>query len=573
MTDPITITSHDIAPAAASTLGAPQQWMLNAFTGNPTGEAGPAVNEFTALNYSAVFKCVSLIAGKIAELPLKTYRRVGRGSEEATDRSEYRLLLREFNPNMSAMTARETMLGHLLTWGNAYCQIVWNKSGSTILQLHPQGPDITRPRRTPDGGVVYDIYRRGTGQVVQTLEADEIIHVPAMGFDGLVGYSPIAISKSTIRAGMSQDQQAERFVTRGNRSAGAVKFPPGKKFRDVQHGIQWRDEFRRVHNGGESDLGVIVLEDGADWVALGVDPKSAQLLDTRKYSTTEICGLYRVPPHLIGNIDSSTSWGTGIAEQTQGFVDYCLITWMRRIEAELCRKLCRDDPDVYYRHCVEEMLRGDIEKRTASLQIMHQRGIITDNEWRAVEHLNPVEGGDVRHYPLNESLIDEDGEVVDLAPPPPPTPPPVEEDDDEEGDKKGDVPAGGETDEPDDKAARMSHALRGVIVSATARCLRKEGAEAVKATSHPERFFRWVEEFYAKHATMVTESVGPAVEAWVIQFGGPSDYPARHVERSKRELIEAADGPREEFSARVGRLTERWSSERLAEVAAEFQTT
>ena len=538
---------------AASTLAAPESWFLNFATGNPNGEPGPAVNEFTAYNYLAVWQCVSLIAGKIAELPLKTYRGDddGRGRVEAKDRSEYRLLLDEFNPQMSAMTARETGLAHLLTWGNSYTQIISNKSGSTVTALVPTGPDVTKPRRE-NGAIVYDIFRRGTGEKIDTVPAEEMLHVPGLGFDGLLGYSPVRVAKSAIRAGMAQDQGAERFITRGIRPPGAIKMKEGKKFKDAQAAIQFRENFRAIHASNDSDLNVVVLEDGAEWQSLGVDPKSAQLLDSRKYSRKEICGLYRVPPFLLGDIESSTSWGTGVGQQLQAFVDYCLMTWIRRVEVEYKRKLAKDDPNIYYRHCVEDMLRGDFAGRTTSLQILHQRGIITDNDWRWIEHMNPVEGGDVRHMPLNEILIDAAGDPVSLATAPAP------------------VSVPDPANLPPEPAARLAVKLRTAVLGAVSRSLRREAAEARKAATKSSRWVAWVDEYYARQSSTVADSVGPLVAAWAAAFGGLDDYPARHVARSREELLSAADGEASGFADRVARTLTRWESDRLSEVASEF---
>lgn len=659
--DSISMGQGTVMPSAASIPSAPEQWFVNFATGNPTGEAGPAVNEFTAMNYLAVYQCVSLIAGKIAEVPLETYVLQGEDVVPAKNRSERPLLLWEFNRSMSAMTARETGLAHLLTWGNSFTQIVKNKSGSTVVALVPMGPDVTKVRRASDGSLIYDVFRRGTSEQLAELKAEEVLHVPGLGFDGLMGYSPIRVAKTSIRSGMAQDREAEKFVTRGIRSPGAVKFPAGRKFKDKQEAIQFRDDFRAIHNSDDGALSVVILEDGAEWQAIGVDPKSAQLLDSRKYSRKEICGIYRVPPFLIGDIESSTSWGTGVGQQVQNFVDYCLLTWMRRIEVEYKRKLGRDDPNVYYRHCVEDMLRGDFEARTKSLNTLHGRGIITDNEWRKIEHMNPVVGGNVRHVPLNEVLIDEDGDFVAMgntatAVIPSEDPPATETAAIASGDApKSDVPAdtaaeaagsgniqstalngaqitslllltdkvamgdytagAGEaimqasfplmdrklistmitelsqnpieppkpaappTAEPPDPEppsadppqARFAGLLRKVIVSAAARCLRREAAEARKAATRIENnFIAWVDDFYAKQTPIVVESVGPAVEAWAAAFGGPADYPEQHVARSRRELLDAADGPAEAFAERIDRLVSRWETDRLIDVANEF---
>lgn len=556
------------APAAASTLAAPEAWFLNFATGNPTGEPGPAVNEFTAFNYLAVYQCVSLIVGKIAELPLETYREEGGRRTPAEDRSERPLLLHEFNPQMSAMTARETLLGHLLSWGNSYCQVVRNKSGSKVLQLVPCGPDVTKVQRQKDGTLLYRVYKRGTNELLAEIPAEDMLHVPGLGFDGLMGYSPIRVAKTSIRSGMAQDRAAERFATRGIRPPGAVTFPPGRKFRDNQEAIEFRDNFRRLHSVEEGDLNVVILEDGAGWQQLGVDPKSAQLLDSRKYSRKEICGIYRVPPFLIGDIESSTSWGTGVAQQMQNFVDYCLLTWIRRVEVELKRKLARDDEDVYYRHQTEEMLRGDFTARTNALQVLHQRGVITDNEWRRIEHLNPVMGGDVRHVPLSETLIDADGEPVDLAPEPAPATAPVPP---SQPPSDADGEAGGAADPG--ARSELADRLRVALVSAAARCLRREAAEARKAAARPDRnFVAWVDEFYAKQEGLLADALGPLAGAWAAAFGGGDDYPARHVARSRHDLLAAADCPAAELPARVGRVTDGWLVERLAIIGSGFRT-
>lgn len=682
-----TVTTADLEyadispPATTSTLSSPEPWFVQWATGREPGDAGPVVNEWTAFNYLTVFNCVSLIASKIASLPLLTYRR-GKNGENllATDRSEYRLLDVEFNPRMAALTAREAGIAHLLTWGNCYAQIVKNKAETRILELVPLGPDMVDPYINDQKELVYDVYDRETGRQIATLPSDEMIHVPALSFDGLVGYSPIRVAKTAIRAGIAQDREAEQFVSRGIRPPGAVKFPKGHKFRDQAHAIQYRDSFRRIHSGDNGSLRVIILEDGAEWQELGVDPESAQLLESRKYSRSEICGMYRVPPFLVGGIETSTSWGTGIGEQKQAFVDYCLMDWMGRYEAELKRKLARDDPAIFYRHQTDELLRGDLVKRTEARSTQHQRGIITDNEWRKDEFLNPVEGGDVRHFPLQEGRIDLEGNELALPaaaegsssstvsteidtdtdteldtetetetklPTSDATAAPATDvqstalngaqitslllvtdkvasgdytpaagesilqasfpmmnrdligtmikeltkvaktkptggaSDDQTGQdnqapvqpgpQDGDDDGEGDEDNVGDRAsARVADKLRKAIVAGAGRCLRKEAEQAKRAASRPGEFVRWIDSFYAKHSLMIAENTGHVVEAWSAIFGTNADYSVRHVERSKAELLAAAEVSASELPSSVERLSLRWSEERLADIAAAF---
>jgi HK97 family phage portal protein len=563
-----------VAPQA-STLSEPEPWFVQWATGNQGQAGGPYVNERTALTYLAVFSCVSLIAGTIAALPLITYRRNKRGRSRATDHDTYGILHDEFNPRMSSPVARETMTGHLLTWGNEYAQIVRNKSGSRVLEIQPLGPDVVDPQ-VRGGRVEYDVYDRHTGKVMTTLRADEVIHVPALGFDGLVGYSPIRIAKTAIRAGMAQDRESERFITRGIRPPGAIKFPAGVKFKDEQAAIKFRDGFRKLHATEEGSLNIIVLEDGADWMQLGVDPESAQMLESRQFSRAEICGFYRVPPFLVGDMEKTTAWGTGIGEMVDGFIKFTLLQWLNKKEKEYNRKLfgVGKGADTFCEHLVEGLERADIVKRTEAItkQILH--GMLSPNEGREVENRNPYEGGDVWFYPLNVGRVDEDGN--DIAPPaaaqPEPTPSPAQPPDAEP------KPAPEPPKQPGAAAVRLANSLRKVIVAATGRCLRKEAEQARRAAQKPGEFVAWLDGFYAKHAEMLADAIRPPLEAWAAAFphqagdaeGWAENSAAMHCERSRRDLLAAAECKPAELSAAVERVAEKWLGERLAEVAVGF---
>jgi HK97 family phage portal protein len=550
--------------AAGTSLASPSPWFVNWATGNPGGDAGPVVNEYTAMNYLAVYSCVSLIAGTIAALPLETYRprKSGKGKDRAADLPEYRILRDEFNAKTSAMVGREAGNGHLLTWGNSYAQVVKNKSGSKTLQLNPLGPDCVKVVPSPDGKkLLYEVYQRGTNELLARLPGEEVLHVPGLGFDGLVGYSPVRIARHSIRAGMAMDVEGEKFVTRGIRPPGAIKFPAGKKFATDQQAIDFRERFQRIHANRDSALNAVILEDGADWVALGMDPESAQFLESRKFTRGEVAGMYRVPPHLLGDVEKSTSWGTGIGEQTDGFVKFCLLIWLTRIEKEYTRKLFGDS-GVFCEHDLKALLRADIVKRTQALQIQLQCGVISPNEWREEEDLNPYDGGDVYFYPLNFARVDEDGN--DLTPPPPAGPPPA---------GPGEPPP--EKPKPPGGSA-LADALRQGFAAAVARCLRKEAAEAKKAAARPD-FFAWLGEFYDRHVAMVREHTDPFLSAWSAAYSdgttlaGEPGYAEMHVERSRRELSAAVGPvPYARHPEAVAALVDRWHTERVAEAVREL---
>jgi len=395
-----------------TTSDRPAGWFLKWANGGPSNVGGTNVTEQTSLNYLAIFACVSLISSTIASLPLVTYQRKGRSRVRATNTDIYKILHDELNVNMSAMTGREAGIAHILTWGNSFSQIVTNKSGSKVLGIYPQGPDVVRVCKNNSGDLYYEIMQRNSNKVLATLQADEMLHVPGLGFDGMVGYSPIRVAKTAINTGLRMEKEAERFITRGIRPPGAIKFPAGTKFRDDQDAIKYRNNFKSIHANEDGSEEIMILEDGADWMQLGIDPESAQLLESRKFTRRELCGIYRVPPHMIGDVEASTSWGTGIEEQKNAFVTFCLLTWMKRIEQEYNRKLFGGSKDTYCEHLAEGMMRGSMKTRADSLKIMHERGIITDNEWREIENLNPLPGGDVRHYNLSEGRIDENGNTI-----------------------------------------------------------------------------------------------------------------------------------------------------------------
>lgn len=574
------------SPAGATPSTAPE-WFRDFLTGAPPGHDGPAVNEHTALNYAALYSCVSLIAGTISSLPLKVYRRrEDGGQDEAPDAPEYDRLQVEFNPNTSAMSGREATLGHLLTWGNSYAQVVRNRLPSRdVIRLQPIGPDIVDPRMNNSGELVYDVYDRETGNVADTLRRDEVLHVPGISFDGMQGYSTVRIARSVLRAGMAQDREAERFITRGIRPPGAVKFPPGKKFADEKQAIKYRDTFRRLHSQEEGSLNVLILEDGADWMQLGVDPVSAQLLESRAFSIQEVCSIYHVPPHMVGSVSKVTSWGSGIEEMTIGFVVYALLPILRRVEQEYNRKLFARDRTLFCEHVLSGLLRGDTLKQAQAIQIYMQWGLLTVNEARRLLGWNPIPGGNVRYYPLNMGRVDDQGRDVPAMPAP----------DGAAGGgqlaaaklpSEATLAAGLPPSHSEAEAARpadrdkLAAGLRRAIVAGAGRCLRKEAEAARRAANKPAEFGAWADGFYSKHGEMVAEALRPLLEAWAAAFpfqagdasGWAESAAALHCTRSRHELLVASECKPDELPEAVERLAARWQGERLAELAAEFQT-
>ena len=542
------------APQAASTLSHPEPWFVNWSSGNHSGDGPPVVNEVTMLNYLAVYSCVNLIAGSLSTVPLITYER-NRGRrtiERASDTRIYRILHDEFNPRMSSVVARETMFGHLLTWGNCFAQIVWNKSRSEVVEINPLGPDVVEVRHDRQSMPVYDVYQRGDRtEPITTLPADEVIHVPAIGFDGICGYSQARIARNALRAGMATDRSAEQFATSGFKPPGVIEMPVGKKFASVQEGLKFIEDFRKIHMVKDSAGKVVVLQDGATWKQTGVDPASAKTLETQKFTRGQIAGMYKVPPHLIGDVDKATSWGTGIAEQVDGLIKFCFGPWGVKFEQELNRKLFKNAPGYYVEHLYAALERADIAKRMAAYKEAILIGGMSPNEMRAAENQNPRPGGNVYLLPLNYIRVDEAGDDI---PPPAPAQPAT-------------APLPGPPQDPPANGA-LRASLRKAAAAMTAKCLRKEGEQAKRAAKDPATFVAWIDEFFGKHTEMVADHLGHLEESWAnAGFGKPPFGVVLHVERSRADLLAAADGPPAGFVSRVEKVAERWLSERLVEVA------
>lgn len=519
-----------------------EPWFFNWATGGSAPNE-IVVNEFTALNYAALYTCVTLVAGTIAALPCKVYRRrKDGGQDEVDDHPAADLMQREYCGNTSSMTGRQTEVGHLLTWGNQYTQIVRSRGGD-LVELRPIGPDVVRPQTKPNGDLQYSVRDRTTGQELAPFPRDQMLHTPAFSFDAMTGFSTVRVARTLIRQGIGQDRRAERFVARGLKSPGAIRLK--KKFKDAAEAIQYRTRFRQIHqSGGDADDEVIILEDEADWVDLGVSPDKAQALESRRFTRGEMAGLFHIPPHLVGDVDKATSWGTGIEELNIGFVVYCLLPILRSLEQEKNRKLFRkavkDERGLFIEHELKGLLRGDTLKQAQALEIYARNGIITVNEWRRLIGFNPVKGGNVRYFPLNFGRTDaETGEDI---------PPPVAETPALPGKSPADPPA-------------ASAAFRKVLARDLGRCLRKEAAESVKAARKPAEFVSWIDEFYRRHADQVRETFDTGLTA---------GFADRHLERSRAELLTAAECPPADLAAAVAKVVERWPTDRLADTLEEL---
>ena len=374
------------------------------FFGNTT--SGKAVTERSAMQMTAVYSCVRILAEAIAGLPLHLYRYNDKGGKEkAIDHSLYRVLHDEPNPEMSSFVFRETLMTHLLLWGNAYAQIVRNGKGE-VLGLYPLMPNKMRVDREADGKLWYTYTRSNDetqtikGSTVK-LRPSDVLHIPGLGFDGLVGYSPIAMAKNAIGMGIACEEYGARFFANGAAPSGVLEHPGTIK--DPQ---KVRESWNATFKGSSNAHKIAVLEEGMKYTQIGISPEQAQFLETRKFQINEIARIFRVPPHMVGDLEKSSF--SNIEQQSLEFVKYTLDPWVIRWEQSLMRLLLSEDEkqEYFIKFNLEGLLRGDYQSRMNGYSIARQNGWMSANDIRELENLDriPAElGGDL--YLINGSML------------------------------------------------------------------------------------------------------------------------------------------------------------------------
>ena len=306
-----------------------------------SSSAGKRVNERSAMQMTAVYSCVRILAEAVAGLPLHLYRyKEDGGKEKAIDHPLYLLLHDEPNPEMSSFVFRETLMTHLLLWGNAYAQIIRNGKGE-VIALYPLMSDRMTVDRDRDGKLYYE-YTVSTddaptvkGTVVR-LKPSDVLHIPGLGFDGLVGYSPIAMAKNAIGMAIACEEYGAKFFANGAAPGGVLEHPGTIK--DPQ---RVRESWQSTFGGSGNANKIAVLEEGMKYTPIGISPEQAQFLETRKFQINEIARIFRVPPHMVGDLEKSSF--SNIEQQSLEFVKYTLDPWVVRWEQSLTRSLLSTD--------------------------------------------------------------------------------------------------------------------------------------------------------------------------------------------------------------------------------------
>lgn len=363
-----------------------------------TSASGKAVNPSSAIQVSAVYACVRVIAETIASLPFHVYETTENGSRKAPEHPLYRLIHDEPNKEMTSFILRETMLAHLLLYGNAYCQII-RTSRDKIDSLYPLLPDKMEVDRDAGGFLTYT-YTTSDGKRWR-LEPRDVLHIPGLGFDGVMGYSPIALEKSAIGLGIAAEEYGSKFFSNGARPSGILTHP-----NTVKDPAALRASWNAAYGSSSNASRVAVLEEGMTFVPLSLPNNEAQFLETRKFQVSEICRIFRVPPHMIGDLDRATF--SNIEHQSIDFAVHTIRPWLVRIEQAVNRALFseKEKGRFYVQFNLDGLMRGDYKSRMEGYAIARQNGWMSANDIRELENMNAMsdeEGGNA--YLVNGNMI------------------------------------------------------------------------------------------------------------------------------------------------------------------------
>lgn len=361
--------------------------------------SGKSVTERSAMQTTAVYACVRIISETVASLPLHVYQYTDSGKERVCTHPLYRLLHDIPNPEMSSFVLREVMMSHLLLWGNSYSQIIRNGRGE-IMALYPLMPEKMRVDRGADGKLYYTYTTDKQGSFV--FRKDEVFHIVGLGFDGLIGHSPIAMAKNAIGLAIAAEEYGSSFFSNSGTPSGVLEHPGVLKEPE-----KVREAWNEAYGGSGNAHKVAVIEEGMKFNPISINPQEAQFLETRKFQVNEICRIFRVPPHMIADLEKSSF--NNIEQQSLDFVTNTIRPWLVRIEQAIFQQLLSEEEQRKYfaKFNVDGLLRGDFQSRMNGYAVGRQNGWYSANDIRELEDMNRIpaeEGGD--RYLCNGNMVD-----------------------------------------------------------------------------------------------------------------------------------------------------------------------
>ncbi|MHC4403321.1 MAG: phage portal protein [Planctomycetota bacterium] len=484
---------------------------------SPTS-SGERIDEQTALTCAAVYAAVKVLAETVACLPLDVYRHLPNGgSAPARNHPLQRIVHDEFNPETSSFLARETMQGHLGTWGNAYAEIERTRRRQP-LALWPLVPSRVTPYRSREDGKIWYRYRQTNGET-RNIPAADMFHVPGFGYDGLVGYSPVAMMAEPIGYNKAAERYGSELFANDARPSGTIETPA--RLSDKA--------YKRLQEAGENVVGkrhrMRILEEGAKFAASAMKPEDVQMIQARRFGIEEIARAYRIAPHLLQDLTHGTY--SNITELGKEFITYTMVPWFQRWLGEINRRLL--SPEYFAKFNTRAFLQGDHKTRAEFYAALIRTGVLTLNQVLELEDMNPIDPkiGDV-HF-ISRDMIP----VTMLINAPVPEQP------------------------ADKQAAILQEAIR--------RMLGIEANAARQYAKDPSRFLSRLDSFYVRHGRRVREALTPLVKAGYRPHSAMSvednviALVDAHIARSREDLLTAAECQPNELVDKVSQCVDRWN--------------
>lgn len=391
--------------------------LLTLLGGRPT-YTGKSINDTTAMQISTVWSCVRILSETIGALPWAIYERDDRGNAKKIDHELGAVLLDQPNSDMTSQEFRESKVLNLALRGNGYSEIFRNGRGA-VTSVYPMPACYVQPEREPGGAIVYRFHHHG-GKV-ERLPAEKVWHVKGFGSNGLVGLSPIAYAAQAMGLSLTLEEFAAKFFANGARVSGLIKSK--EWLTDKQRPIA-KALIDEMWQGMDNAHKAKLLEGGMEYEQLSVPPDEAQFLESRKLSVTEICRFYRIPPHMVADLERATF--SNIEQQSLEFVQFTLLPWLVRIEQSASRRLfsAADRRRFFLRFNFEGLLRADSSARASLYSVLLQNGVLNRNEARALENMpySTDEGMNEFTVQSNMALIDQIAALVTSRSAPKPAP-------------------------------------------------------------------------------------------------------------------------------------------------------
>lgn len=502
--------------------------------------AGPVVTQNSAKSLSAYWNGVTVIAGDIGALDRHIYRRVGEDDRErATSQPAYRLVHDQPNPQATGMVFWETFTSHIVSWGNGYAEIEWDNAGRPIGlwlitpdKIEPK-LELVRDRRGRTSQRVYYLYKGQT-----RLEAADVLHVPGLGFDGIRGYSPVALARQSMSLSISMEEFGSSYYGNGAWAGVALQHPKTLTDTGIKH---LRESFEERHRGAGNAFKPIILEDGmVVSKPVTIPPGDAQFLEGRSFQIEEIARWLNLQPHKLkhkvnerpgGNLESSE-------------IDHQVTTLMpitKRIEQECDRKLLGGQRQYYTEHNFASRLKTDTKTRTEAYKVYSDLHVLDAEQIARMENLPRPKPRPAPEPPPTQAPV---------AAPAPAPPPPTRD------------------------GARVAAARRALLLSVVGRYMRREAEKARRAADRgTQSFGAWASTFYeGDERSVLVESITPAVAMCIAAAGSDVDpggvaegFAARYMSRSREEMESMPP-----TGAAVAALLKRWESSRAMESVEEL---